>query len=198
MLLVEMVLLAIVPVVGILSSKALFKKRLYILAAVFIAILALAVFKKIPQEVLGFHAVTSTQLLWYIGATAVGSVLLWFGDKCFKIRNQRIDTDVLLSSPLLAFAQQFIFFAYFLNMFLAQYPLFASLIAAAALFAVMHLTLEMSFQSLGVSFLSGLYLAAVFLAMPNLYLATVMHSLLNIQALKYRIPGIGPSIRKLR
>ena len=194
--LLETFLLFGIPVGLILLDRKYFNKRLYILGLVFCVTLVLAVLKNWPQDTMGFTSITSYQLLWYCSALALGSILLYLADKVFIKKNQRVDFEVVLSSVALSFAQEFIFNAYYLTTASVLFGVVGGLFVLGLMFAIVHQTFERSLESFGLSFVSGIFLGTVFILIPNIYLATLVHATLNIQALKYRLPGIGPSLRQ--
>jgi membrane protease YdiL (CAAX protease family) len=89
-------------------------------------------------------------------------------------------------------AQQWIFQSFLLTQLLAPFmPLPLAVVLTALIFAETHAIYPKPFLGVTLSFIAGLFFAAVFALAPNLFLASLAHMVLNLAACYFGLFSFG-------
>ena len=185
-LVLQILFLFVLPVILIKYNLISIKSRLYFLFLLPIIIIIDIVYNNWSLTQIGFRFDNlSTGFMPYLVLASIGALILLIFS---KILGRDIDKNILTKDSHfiylmfipISILQQFIFQGYLLNkLLLTQLDPFLSILIVASLFAFMHFIYPNAFLHVPLAFLGGILFAQTYYYYPNIYLASIMHLILN-------------------
>lgn len=183
----ELLLIFILPIVLLFYKIIPFRYRLHVLALIFIFIIGQIIIKgwSLIKLGLNFNNFWST-LLVYSLSTSLALLIIKFLTR--KIKSATLSgTDVIIAT-ILSFGQELIFRSFLLTILKENIQsIILVIFINSFLFFIMHLIYKNDWLSLLLIFMAGLIFASLYYFWPNLIFITIMHTLLNIQVIRYQM-----------
>jgi uncharacterized protein len=188
-------LLFVFPVLIIYISPFCYKKRVWIFCVAFISIVSTIVLESYTLYDLGFRFDNFEKgLVYYALFTCFGVFFIWLLAKSQKyksVKNWWSMAHFQYGFIVVSFIQELVYRGYLIpklhDIFILPILI---IITNSLIFAFIHIIYPNRVRNFTLTFIAGLGFSSIYILIPNLFLVTLSHAVLNFASLFYGL--IGP------
>lgn len=188
---IEVVLLAIVPLVLLVTGVISGKYRFLLLGAIAVVSIADVIISGNSTQELGIRMDNITSaLVWYFGLAILGVVCIVDYARFKKIppfENWRRDPHLLFWFIPISIAQQFVFFSFILLRLNALLPVAVAVIINTLIFSCAHLMYRPKRRAFVATLLAGLGFSVLYSIIPNVIIGSLVHMVLNYTVVRMNL-----------
>ncbi|MCA9353802.1 CPBP family intramembrane metalloprotease [Candidatus Nomurabacteria bacterium] len=183
----ETLLIFLLPVLLIYYGVISHTQRLPLLVLVVLSVFLIIKREKWKLEDMGIHLNKfGSGLFYYASFTAIGFLgLVYYSFLVNKgsVPSFSINPYLLLSFIPISFFQEFLYRGFMMKMLSSVFHERMTIVLInSALFTVLHIIYPLPLFMLPLAFISGLYFSVIYTYIPNLFLVSVSHAILNLVA----------------